>query len=244
MKIQNLNSLFIMRFGLSCVLAGTLSFSAVNAEELDDIVHAKKESRNFLNSSYSFANVSINYLDWTSGTTDRDPYKKDFPYLEVEGGAGWDWGDFYFFSDIENPGKSWSGNPSDNRRFVIKPKLNIKLGESNWPFHVQDYYLKAKDFYVNNFIPGIAYNYTNDSALWFQPFLGGHYQNSTYYTGWNGYMTGWVFNYDFTFQGLDMALSQWHEYEFDRDREHYKLGDGTRIGDGASTGTNGALALW
>ncbi len=73
MKIQNLNSLFIMRFGLSCVLAGTLSFSAVNAEELDDIVHAKKESRNFLNSSYSFANVSINYLDW---------------------------GDFYFFSDI------------------------------------------------------------------------------------------------------------------------------------------------
>ena len=100
MKIQNLNSLFIMRFGLSCVLAGTLSFSAVNAEELDDIVHAKKESRNFLNSSYSFANVSINYLDWTSGTTDRDPYKKDFPYLEVEGGVGWDWGDFYFFSDI------------------------------------------------------------------------------------------------------------------------------------------------
>jgi len=73
---------------------------------------------------------------------------------------------------------------------------------------VQDYYLKEKDFYVNNFVPGIAYNYSNNSGLWFQPFLGGHYQNSTYYTSWNGYMTGWVFNYNFTFQGLDMVLSQ------------------------------------
>ncbi|MGL4456482.1 MAG: outer membrane protein OmpK, partial [Plesiomonas sp.] len=36
---------------------------------------------------YSFANVSANYLDWSSRTTDESG-KKDFPYLELEGGAG------------------------------------------------------------------------------------------------------------------------------------------------------------
>ncbi len=213
------------------------------AEELDDIVHADKENSAFLNSMYRFSNVSINYLNWTNGTTERSA-KEDFLYLELEGGAGWDWGDFYFYIDLENPDKSWDGTPTDNMRVSLKPKLNFKLGESSWLFHVQNYYLKEKDFYVNNFVPGIAYNYTNDSGLWFQPFFGGHYQNSTFYDGWNGYMTGWVLNYDFNVKGQDLAISQWHEYEFDRDEEHYKLADGTRIGDGASSGINGAIALW
>ena len=43
---------------------------------------------------YGFANVSVNYLDWTGGTTERSG-KTDFIYLEAEGGAGYDWGDVY-----------------------------------------------------------------------------------------------------------------------------------------------------
>ncbi len=220
-----------------------LIITSVNAEELDDIVHADKQKKNFLNSNYIFSNVSFNYLDWTSGTEKRSG-KADFIYLEFEGGAGWDWGDFYFFTDLENPEESWTNTSPDNMRFVFKPKLNIKLADSNWLLHIQNYYLKEDDFYVNNFVPGIAYNFITDSGLWFQPFFGGHYQNSTFYSGWNGYMTGWLFNYDFLVKKQKFAVSQWHEYEFDRDKEHYQLDDGTRIGDGSSSGTNGAIALW
>ncbi|HSH47738.1 MAG TPA: ion channel protein Tsx, partial [Halomonas sp.] len=40
---------------------------------------------------WSFANVSANYLDWSSGTEARtadNAAKSDFLYLELEGGAG------------------------------------------------------------------------------------------------------------------------------------------------------------
>lgn len=250
MKVSKLTSSLLTVTLISLFLFNT---QATMAEEVEKQAEAEADKKGvldtFLGSDYSFSNVSINYLDWTSGTTDRSG-KKDFVYLELEGGAGWDWGDFYFFADIENPTRSWDGDEApDNRRFVLKPKLNFKLGNSNWLFHIQNYYLKEDDFYVNNFVPGIAYNYFSGNGLWFQPFIGAHYQNSdaTYfdtYTGWNGYMAGWVFNYDFNIKGQKLAVSQWHENEFDRDEEHYKADDGTNVGDGANHGVQGAIALW
>ena len=196
-----------------------------------------------LGANYSFSNVSINYLDWTSGTEERSG-KADFAYLELEGGAGWDWGEFYFFTDIENPGRGWDNAPPDNSRFVIKPIADVKLGNSNWYFHVQDYLLNEDDFYVNNLVTGIAYKFSGENGSFLRPFFGPHFQNSTFYDGFNGYMAGWVGAYNFSVKGQNLTLSQWHEFEFDRAEEHYKTDDDIRIGDGESHGMNGAVALW
>ncbi len=250
MNFKNVSKIINKILTIPLICSFLISSQVIMAEEVEEQGSDAKKGflDSLLGSNYSFSNVSYNYLDWTKNTT-KATGKADFAYLELEGGAGWDWGDVYFFMDIENPTRSWDGdNAPDNRRFVIKPKINFKLLDSNWLFHVQNYYLKEDDFYVNNFVPSIAYNFFS-GGLWVQPFIGGHYQNSdaTYfdtYTGWNGYMAGWVFNYDFTLKGQKFALSQWHENEFKRDKDHYKADDGTNVGDGANHGYNGAIAVW
>jgi len=205
-----------------------------------------KPEKHWYTPNFTYWDTSVNYLNWSSATEERAKGKtnfSDFVYLELEGGAGWDWGEFYFFTDIENPGKSWDNVPTDDLRFVIKPILDVKLGDTNFFFHLQDYFLKSKTFFVNNLVPGIAYKFSM-GKFWIRPFIGPHYQESTFYDGFNGYMTGWTFVYDFKIGEEKFTLSQWHEYEFKRAKEHYQLEDGTPVGDGRSSGTNGALALW
>ena len=192
--------------------------------------------------TYSFTNVSVNYLDWTKPTENRS-FQRDFGYLELEGGAGFEWGDIYGYFDIENPTRGYDDLPQSNRRYAFKPALDIKLFNSNWYIYSQDFNLYSKDFHVSNLIVGISYKYIDDGLL-FQPFLGPHYQESTYYTGYNGYMFGWILNYDFTFTKEKFTIFQWHEHEFARDKEHYLLNDGTRTGDGESFGVQGSLEFW
>lgn len=206
----------------------------------------KAEEKGIFTPNYTFWNTSVNYLDWSSGTIDRiDGAKSDFTYLELEGGGGFDWGDAYFFFDVENPTKSWYDDTPDNTRVVFKPIFDINIGDSPWAIHIQNYWLKEETFYVNNLVIGVSYKYTN-GGFWIRPFIGPHYQEQSFYDGMNGYMTGWVFGYSFKIGEHDFMLSQWHEYEFDRDEEHYKTPDGSvnPFGDGASYGTNGALAIW
>ncbi|KYJ86615.1 outer membrane protein OmpK [Sulfurovum riftiae] len=205
----------------------------------------KVKSKEFLTPNYIFWDISMNYLDWSSGTEQRAKGKTDFSdfvYLELEGGAGWDWGEFYFFADLENPTKSWDNVPTDDRRVVIKPILDVKLGETGLYIHLQDYFLKSKTFFVNNLVPGIAYKYSIE-CFWIRPFIGPHFQESTFYDGFNGWMAGWVFAYDFRISGQKFSLTNWHEFEWGRDEEHY-LYEGEPVGDGRSHGVQGALALW
>ena len=227
------------------------STSLLQAEDptVMESIEKKSESKtekNWYTPNFTYQDVSVNYLDWSSDTEKRAEGKTnftDFVYLELEGGAGWNWGEFYFFADIENPTKSWDNPPTDDLRFVIKPIFDIKLGDTGFFFHLQDYFLKSKTFFVNNLVPGIAYKFSYGN-FWIRPFIGPHFQSSTFYDGFNGYMAGWTFVYDFKIGEQKFSLSQWFEYEFDRAKEHYQLEDGTPIGDGRDSGTNGALALW
>ena len=211
-----------------------LLFTLLNAED--------SEEKSFFTPNYSFIDTSINYLDWTQGTQ-NSTFQKSFAYLELEGGAGWDWGSFYGFMDIENPLSSYDDSAPDDLRFTFKPVLDIDI-KNNFNLHVQTFYLESKSFYVNNFVTGISYKYFSDYGLWFIPYIGVHYQNSTYYSGFNGYMAGWSFNYDFKLFNQDFYIFNWNEIEFDRAKEGYELDDGTPIGDGKSYGVNGALSLW
>jgi len=248
-----MNYIRVSKYFTSFAVASMLSAVPLMAEDpvvMEEISAEesanKVEEKSFFTPNFTYWDTSINYLDWSSDTEKRAVGKTnftDFVYLELEGGAGWDWGEFYFFTDIENPTKDWDNTPTDDLRFVIKPILDIQFGETNWYLHVQDYFLKSKTFFVNNFVTGIAYKYSIDN-FWIRPFIGPHYQESTFYDGFNGYMAGWTFVYNFTIGEQKFMLSNWHEFEFDRAEEHYQLDDGTPIGDGRSSGTNGALAVW
>ena len=183
--------------------------------------------------NFTYSNISLNYLDWSLATENRS-VQRDFSYLEFEGGAGWDWGDFYIFFDVENPTKSYSATPADNMRFAFKPVLDIKLVDNIY-LHIQDYNLHSDTFYVHNLNIGLSYKINTDFGLWLQPFIGPHYQESTYYSGYNGYMAGWVFNYKFKLAEASFSIAQWHEFKFARDSDD---------GYDDHLGTQGALSFW
>jgi hypothetical protein len=225
------------------VSVGLLS-CGVSAGESDS-TPPKEESGLFISPSYSWFDLNVNYLDWSGGTVRRTSHtKKDFPYVEFEGGIGWEWGELYFFTDLENPGEGFdSSKAPDDSRWVIKPILDIRipgLPESidGLKIHIQDYYLYSDSFIVNNLVVGLAYKFSGENYL-FKPFVGLHYMHDSFNsTCHDGYMGGWVANYDFSILDNRFSLSNWHEFEWDRK-------DGTyEGGDGEDWGVNGAMALW
>lgn len=191
--------------------------------------------------NYSFVDTSVNYLNW-SNSTEENSLQKDFVYLELEGGAGWDWGEFYGFFDIENPLSSYDDKPANDLRFVAKPIVDIYL-KHHFSLHLQNFIFHSKSFYVSNSVAGLSYKYSSGN-FWIIPFLGAHYLKSTYYSGFQGYMAGWNFSYDFKLFNQKLNLFNWNEIEFARAKESYESADGVAIGDAKSYGINGALSLW
>ncbi|MBV7314929.1 ion channel protein Tsx [Shewanella sp. NIFS-20-20] len=196
---------------------------------------------------YGFSNVSVNYLDWSDGTTERTGgYKEDFVYLEVEGGAGYDWGDVYGFVDFENPTKGeWRKadetvkEKAEAFRIAAKGSVAINMGDSNFNYYGQLYSLSdSSGFYEQNVTLGVSYDYNTDFGLWVKPFIGAHYVHNNFIgAGFNGYMGGWVLGYNFELAGQSMMITNWNEIEFDR-ADEYKGANGN------GTGLNGAVALW
>jgi len=190
---------------------------------------------------YIFSNLSINYLDWNK-QTHNSTTQEDFAYLNLEGGAGWDWGEFYGNASLENPTKKYNTSSVDNQRYTGFIDFDIKVKDGFY-IHFQDFFLQSKNFYVNNFVVGAAYKYHNGSNFWIRPFLGAHLTNDTYFDGFNGFMTGVKFNYDFIMYEEKFNIFNWTEIEFARDKEFYE-DSGTPIGDSKCYGLNGDLNFW
>lgn len=220
--------------GAGILIAGAAS--TANADAFDPI--------------WSFANVSVNYLDWSDGTEDRtanNAAKGDFMYLEIEGGLGYEWGEFYGFFDFENPTNDQFDEASggtDNFRTAGKLTSHIYLGDS--PLSIYAHLYDFRDYGYNSReqdqILGLGYLANFDNGLWFKPFLGAARVQSDGYTGSNGFMAGWVAGYDFTAFGQKFGVTNWHEQTFGRDDEYLEQ---NYVGDKAdSVGTNGAVSLW
>ncbi|QLE87864.1 ion channel protein Tsx [Shewanella sp. Scap07] len=194
---------------------------------------------------YGFANVSVNYLDWSEGTTERtNGGKEDFVYIEVEGGAGYDWGDVYGFIDFENPTKGdWGYDSTKDAaeafRIAAKGTVAVNIGESNWNYYGQLYSIAdSSGFYEQNLVVGLSYDINTDFGLWVKPFLGAHYVHNNFIgAGFNGAMGGWVLGYNFKLADQDFMITNWNEIEFARADEY-------GYNDNADYGLNGAVALW
>ncbi len=190
-------------------------------------------SKSYFKPNYSFSNISVNYLDW-SKKSETQSAKEDFAYLEFEGGAGWNSIELYTFIDIENPTKKYDEESGESLRVTFKPIVDIKIID-NLNLHIQDYNLQSKNFFISNLVTGVSYKLTTDFGLWIKPFFGVHYQESTYYSGLNGYMFGWVFEYKFNFLKQNFSFAQWHECTLLRDKKD---------GYGDNIGRQGSLSFW
>ena len=200
---------------------------------------------------YSWGNVSLNYLDWDA-KTENTHGKDDFPYIELEAGAGFTWGDLYGFIDFESPDRLFADkdsdkDPSDAHRIAAKIVGTRKLGETGFSAYGQVYHLSSDGFAVTNVVGGAAYDYRN-GGFWIRPWLGKHYQIQTYYSGDMGFMGGVTWTYNFKLFGEKFMAAQWHEYEFKRDGQHFlgkdDNGNIIQVGDGRSEGHNGAVSIW
>ncbi|PJE79483.1 hypothetical protein CI610_01549 [invertebrate metagenome] len=187
---------------------------------------------------YGFGNVSINYLDWSQGTESRThETKKDFTYLELEGGAGFSWGEIYGFADLENPTKSNEEDNGNGRRVAMKGTIRYYLGNTGFNLYGHVYDLSSNGFDEQNRLLGVGYNFEKNN-FFFKPFLTVNNTNKHGFgdfSGFNGYVAGWVLGYSFKIADQNMMVTNWHEYEFDRDKEY---------SDGEKNGVNGAVALW
>lgn len=180
---------------------------------------------------WGFGNISLNHLDWSQGTEDKSS-KKDFTYLELEGGAQHTWGELYGFFDIENVGKS-----GDEVRTASKANVRYYLGQTGLSLYAHAYTFSALGFSEQNRVLGLGYQLGGEGWS-FKPFLGFHDVSQTYFSGSNGYMGGWVLIYFFKIKGHEFMFANWHEYEFER-KEAYASGNGA-----SKVSQNGAASLW
>ncbi|AMC33798.1 outer membrane protein OmpK [Janthinobacterium sp. B9-8] len=210
----------------------------------------------FAANDWSFKNVSVNWLDWSNGTEDRTNAgafagKKDFAFLEVEGGFGGDWGEAYGFFDVENPTKAKSEPDSrENRRYVVKAVARFNIVQAG-PVpvqayvHVYDLRDTGTNFFSQNRVLGLGTSLSSGN-FWIKPFVGAHQQlDQNIGAHANGVMAGYVAGYSFQMFGQSFMATQWHETEFNRDDKFLTMGSpagGVTKGD--STGQNGAVSLW
>lgn len=208
--------------------------------------------------NWSWSDVSINYLNWTkrSEKMSNPPNaafgaKKDFVYLELEGGMGGAWGDLYGFFDVENPTNN-ANNTADNRadrRTALKivGRYNLtKLGDFPLMAYAHVYDFVDNGFNDQNRVLGFSTD-VKVGKLTVQPWIGVHQESKTGVgTMNNGGMAGYVLLYPFEVSGYNFMLSQWHEMEFSRKDEYLVFGNNlnsTKPLSDNKTGQNGAITL-
>ena len=205
-------------------------------------LYAQDSKNSFLQSNYSFSNLNLNYFDWDI-QSENSSNKSDFSYVGFEGGIGWNNVDIYGFLNIENPTHRYGKDTPDDLRFSTFMDVDIEV-QNNFKIHLQNFTLNSDSYFVDDLVFGVGYKINTNFGLWCRPFLGIHYTTDTYYSGINGYMGGWLLNYDFKMFDYKFSIFQWNEVEFARDKEFYLGNNNQPIGDGDSWGINGALSLW
>jgi hypothetical protein len=185
----------------------------------------------FATYEWGFADVSLNHLDWSADTEGKST-KTDFNYLELEGGAGYSWGDLYGFFDMENVGKDGS-----IVRTAAKGVARWTVPHTDLSLYGHVYNFTQIGFSEQNRVLGLGYTFQGKWG-WLKPFLGKHDVSQTYFSGSNGFMGGWVFYIPIKVSGQSFSVTDWHEIEFDR-ADAYAATYG-----GKTTSHNGALAAW
>lgn len=209
-----------------------------------------------LANGWSWSDVSINYLNWTDRTekhTNAGVFgkKKDFVYLEIEGGMGGAWGDLYGFFDVENVHNNTdnTSDPRADRRYALKivGRYNLmKAGDFPVMAYAHVYDFADNGFNDQNRVLGFSTD-VKMGKLTIQPWIGVHQESKTGVgVQTNGGMAGYLLLYPFEMSGNNFMLSQWHEMEFSRKKEFLVFGNNLDMAKSYSDvrrGQNGAITL-
>ncbi len=180
---------------------------------------------------WGFGDMSFNHLSWDQGTQNKST-KRDFNYLELEGGGQFSWGELYGFFDSENPGKS-----NDEIRSATKGSIRYNICNSNFSLYSHVYNFSSFGFSEQNRIYGFGYQILGKDWF-FKPFLGAHEVSQTYFSGMNGFMAGWTLFWSFKISGESFTAIDWHEIEFERNLIYAASNGDSR------TSHNGAASIW
>ncbi len=183
---------------------------------------------------YGYGNVNVNYLNWAEHTKEASGgFKRDFAYIELEGGAGFSGGEAYGFFDIENVQESM-----DSTRIATKGSVAIKTGLDELRVYLQSYYTEDSGWHIWNNVAGVSYNFSGTNWI-FAPYIGLHYTDTSGFVDMNGGMLGWFATCNFDLSTQRFQITNWHETEFARESGYTELGPET-----SDPSANGALALW
>ncbi len=175
--------------------------------------------------------------------------KKDFQFVEVEGGMGGKWGEVYGFFDIENPLNGVDQTDGrDNRRISYKGVGRLNLTEvGGLPVQLYGHIFNFSDatgFNDQNHVVGLGTAFSSGS-FWIKPFLGVHHESKSFAgADFNGLMAGWVLGYSFKLGEQSFMITNWHETEFNRKDKFLNTASDAGGSMASSTGHNGAVSLW
>ena len=191
---------------------------------------------------YGFGNISANYLDWSDGTSDRNGNLQNFSYVELEGGAGFSWGELYGFADLEIPNENGSEVSTS-----VKASIDVKTGLAGLNAYGQYYNTTGAGFTAQNSVLGLSYKVDGDWGF-VKPWVGLHHTITTNafndsgensFTGLNGGMAGLTAVYNFGAFDQSFSLTTWNEVEFARVDDYI-----TVSGETDDLSLNGAVAIW
>ena len=192
---------------------------------------------------YGYGNVSANYLDWSKGSEDRSGFLGDFSYLELEGGAGFSWGELYGFADLEIPNEN-----SSEVRSSVKAAIDVKTGLGGLNGYGQYYNTNSNGFTAQNSVVGLSYKFEGNWGF-VKPWVGFDHSITTSsdfmtkeikgFSGLNGGMAGVTAVYNFKAFEQNFMLSTWNEVEFARVDEYLAVS-----GETDDLSLNGATAVW
>ncbi|HGJ5875788.1 MAG TPA: outer membrane protein OmpK [Arsenophonus sp.] len=135
--------------------------SATILTSLAPFTMASSSIKNPISYRNGFANISLNYFDWSQRAENRSAHtthKKDFAYLELEGSTNFNWGELYGFFDVENPFHQRKTEPGRNQRYVVKTTGPFATLSAGIQYRYADNKL-GDGFYHDGIIYNIKYNF-------------------------------------------------------------------------------------
>jgi hypothetical protein len=186
---------------------------------------------------YGFSNIYLDYQSWDHSFNEIDNAKdRNIAVAGIEGGLGFDFGEFYGFYEYENFNKS-------DRGHSLKASGHIYLGESDFSVYGQVYDTGNSGFSEQSRVLGFGYTGLVGDNYWFKPFIGAHdLETSDGFdgnnaSGFNGYMAGWSAGYNFNLASQKFSIVNWNEIEFARNDTYADQQGGSSSWNGAVVAT-------
>jgi|UniRef100_A0A8H9YXW4 hypothetical protein len=178
----------------------------------------------------SYGSINAGYANWNTGF--ENTHRGEVWKATADFGAIFDKGEFYSFyeSNVLN-------HAVEGRNHVLSAQTHIRLFDSDFSF-MGKLYGQFENTWGDelNMMYGLGYLGWSGPSGFFKPYVALHNLSNDYVsrkygqaTGLNGYVVGWTSAWFFDLWGEKMVLSDWNEFELDRndayaEQQHSKNG--------------------